>query len=169
MSGIRQTLMHPRAVQPGQLRSMDITDLDAVMDIERSAYAFPWTRGNFVDSVAACYRMMVLRREDSKQIIGYYVGMLGVQEMHLLNVTVAPSHQSQGWGVAMLDDLCSASRSLSASKLWLEVRRSNGRALQLYERYGFQTVGMRKAYYPAPLGQREDALVMSLSLIPEAA
>jgi ribosomal-protein-alanine N-acetyltransferase len=51
--------------------------------------------------------------------------------------------------------------------LWLEVRASNTRARALYRRRGFAEVGVRKAYYPAPV-RREDAVVMSLAMAPEA-
>ena len=84
--------------------------------------------------------------------------------MHLLNITVAPPRQGQGWGHMMLDALCLLSRSRGAQWLWLEVRQSNARALQVYERYGFQRISVRKDYYPADRQQREHAVVMSLNL-----
>ncbi len=84
--------------------------------------------------------------------------------MHLLNITVAPAHQGEGWGHMMLDALSLISRHVGAQTLWLEVRQSNARALQVYERYGFVRVGLRKDYYPADRQQREHAVVMSLKL-----
>jgi [ribosomal protein S18]-alanine N-acetyltransferase len=64
----------------------------------------------------------------------------------------------------MLDALALWSCGQGAQWLWLEVRVSNPRALQIYEAHGFRRVGLRKAYYPAADGQREDAVVMSLKL-----
>jgi ribosomal-protein-alanine N-acetyltransferase len=90
--------------------------------------------------------------------------MEGVEEVHLLNITVAPEFQRQGWARLMLDALCVWSRGRAAKWLWLEVRKSNTRAAEVYRRYGFKLVGERKNYYPAHMGQREDALVMSLKL-----
>jgi ribosomal-protein-alanine N-acetyltransferase len=98
------------------------------------------------------------------QILGYFVAMKGVDEVHLLNLTVAPGFQRQGWARIMLDGLAIWSRSVSTQWLWLEVRVSNLRALQLYERFGFRRVGERKRYYPAALGTHEDAVVMSVQL-----
>jgi ribosomal-protein-alanine N-acetyltransferase len=64
----------------------------------------------------------------------------------------------------MLDALAALCRARGARRLWLEVRRSNLRAQAIYLRRGFVQVGVRKGYYPAPQGQREDALVMSLEI-----
>ncbi len=136
--------------------------LDDVLRVEQSAYSHPWTRGNFVDSLKAAYQVMTLMGED--KLLGYFVAMEGVEEVHLLNITVAPSFQGQGWAVLMLDALAVWSRGRGAHWLWLEVRASNARALQVYERYGFRRVGDRKNYYPAGHGHREDAVVMSLKL-----
>ncbi len=133
--------------------------LDAVMAIEQVAYAHPWTRGNFADSLRAGYQGQLLMAGDV--LLGYFVAMKGVDEVHLLNITVAPEMQGQGWGRMMLDALAIWSRGQGAQCLWLEVRASNERAQRLYERYGFRRVGQRKGYYPAAHGRREDAVVMS--------
>lgn len=136
--------------------------LPQVLAIERSAYAHPWTQGNFADSLRSGYHAQLLVAGES--IIGYYVAMKGVDEVHLLNITVAPAYQGQGWGRIMLDALSLWSRSQGAQWLWLEVRVGNVRAQQVYERYGYRRVGERKNYYPAGVGRREDALVMSFRL-----
>ncbi|MFO1246238.1 MAG: ribosomal protein S18-alanine N-acetyltransferase [Ramlibacter sp.] len=136
--------------------------LDAVLAIEQTAYAQPWSRGNFTDSLKAGYQAQLLLADDA--ILGYFIAMKGVDEVHLLNITVAPDHQGQGWGRVMLDALAIWSRGQGAQWLWLEVRVSNQRALQIYERHGYRRVGERKGYYPAGQGRREDAVVMSLRL-----
>jgi ribosomal-protein-alanine N-acetyltransferase len=136
--------------------------LDEVLRVEQSAYSHPWTRGNFVDSLNAGYSVMTLMGGDT--LLGYFVAMEGVEEVHLLNITVAPKFQGQGWAVLMLDALSLWSRGRGAHWLWLEVRVSNTRAMQVYERYGYARVGERKNYYPADQGHREDAVVMSLKL-----
>ena len=97
-------------------------------------------------------------------LIGYFVAMKGVDEVHLLNITVAPAFQGQGWAPLMLEALSGWSRGQNAQWLWLEVRASNLRALAIYERQGFRRVGVRKGYYPAEGNAREDAVVMSLRL-----
>ena len=152
------------AVSKPEVRLEPLTEaqLDDVMRIENSAYAHPWTRGNFADCIKSGYQLLALMGGDT--LIGYFVAMEGVEEAHLLNITVAPEFQGQGYGVLMLDALALWARGRNAQCLWLEVRVSNARAMQVYERYGYTRVGERKNYYPADLGQREHAVVMSMTL-----
>lgn len=155
---------------------MTEADLDAVREVEAAAYAHPWSRKHFHDSLQAGYPAVLLLGEplpgekaravqaDGRVLLGYLVAMPGVDEVHLLNITVAPAHQRQGWARFMLDALVLWSRGQQAQWLWLEVRQSNEAARRLYERYGFSQVGLRKGYYPDGHLRREDAVVMSLSL-----
>lgn len=136
--------------------------LDEVLRIETAAHPHPWQRQHFVDVLAAGYQTQLLCEGDG--ILGYFVAMKGVDEVHLLNITVAPEHQGQGWGRMLLDALTLWARAQGAQWLWLEVRASNRRALQVYESHGLHRVGERKNYYPADHGQREHAVVMSLQL-----
>ena len=154
-----------RADPSPQLKKMMIAALDGVMAIEQVAYEFPWSRGNFIDALAAGYDARLLCRDE--QTIGYFVVMAGVDEMHLLNLSVAPAEHGQGHGRFMLDEIVALCGRASAQKLWLEVRGSNTRARAIYRRFGFTEIGLRKAYYPAARGQREDAIVMGLP-VPEA-
>ena len=133
----------------------------AWLGIELRCYTFPWSQGNFVDSHQAGYHMQMLMA--GREILGYFVAMPGVDEVHLLNITVAPEHQGQGWARLMLDALCLWTRGQDRQWLWLEVRQTNARAIRLYQGYGFERVGLRKNYYPDNRG-REDAVVMSLNL-----
>ena len=150
--------------EAAELRALQETDLEAVLAIEQSAYSHPWTRGNFRDALGSGYWLQGLWLQG--ELLGHVVAMAGVQETHLLNIAVAPPRQGQGWAHMMLNALALWSRRQGAECLWLEVRQSNHRALQVYERYGFCRVGLRKDYYPADHPQREHAVVMSLNLIP---
>ena len=147
--------------QEASFAPMTEARLDEVLAIERSAYAHPWTAGNFADSLRSGYEAQLLLVGDA--VGGYFVAMKGVDEVHLLNITVAPALQGRGWGRLMLDALAVWARGQGAQWLWLEVRVSNVRAQWLYEHNGFRRVGERRNYYPAA-GGREDAIVMSLKL-----
>jgi [ribosomal protein S18]-alanine N-acetyltransferase len=136
--------------------------LDEVMRVEQRTYAHPWTRGNFIDALHSGYQAQMLMADG--HVLGYFVAMKGVDEVHLLNITVAPEFQGQGWARVMLDALDIWARGQQAEWLWLEVRVGNARAMQVYESHGYRRVGQRKNYYPAGSGQREDAVVMSLRL-----
>lgn len=152
--------------QPLEARFEPLTPahLDAVLHVEQRAYAHPWSRGNFTDTLASGYEAQLLLAGDT--LLGYFVAMKGVDEVHLLNITVAPEHQRQGWAHVMLDALALWAKGQAAEWLWLEVRVSNLRAMAVYEAQGFRRVGQRKNYYPASSGQREDAMVMSRRLLP---
>jgi ribosomal-protein-alanine N-acetyltransferase len=144
-----------------QFEPMTDARLDEVVHLERRVYQHPWTHRNFTDSLRSGYQAQVLVADG--QLLGYFVAMKGVDEVHLLNITVAPDYQGQGWGRLMLDALALWSRAQQAQWLWLEVRASNARAQRIYQQHGYRRVGERKSYYPAG-GRREDAVVMSLKL-----
>lgn len=138
---------------------MQESDIDEVVALEESVYPYPWSRGNFADSLASGYHAWVLR-DQSMQLMGYFLVMQMVDEAHLLNVAVAQQWQGQGLGRFLLNQSVACSRGLGLESMLLEVRPSNTRALELYERYGFEQIGRRKGYYPAGGQQREDAIVM---------
>ena len=146
----------------GELRPMAEADLPAVMAIEADIYAFPWSHGNFRDSLAAGYRCRIYHAR-GVELIGYSVVMMAADEAHLLNLSIAAARQRQGYGSTLLKRLCDTARGDGARLIFLEVRPSNVGGLRLYERHGFQRVGIRGGYYPAPQG-REDALIYSLPL-----
>ena len=79
--------------------------------------------------------------------------MVGVDEMHLLNITIAPAARRRGHARRLLAELVQVCRERAANRLWLEVRESNGEARGAYRRLGFAEVGRRKGYYPAPQGR----------------
>jgi ribosomal-protein-alanine N-acetyltransferase len=142
---------------------MVVTDLDRVLLLEQTAYGHPWSRGNFIDSLAAGYTAE-LRLDGSGGLLGYFVALPGFEETHLLNLAVAPDRQRAGQGSAMLERLMNLCRQRGDQALWLEVRPSNQPALALYHRFGFVEVGKRRNYYPDRGTLREDALVMRLGL-----
>lgn len=148
-----------------QFEAMTQAHIPQLLAIENNAYEHPWSGGNFLDSIQAGYQIQVLMAHTPKvEIVGYFVAMQGVDEVHLLNLTVAPQHQKKGWARMLLDALVIWSRSQKARWLWLEVRASNARAKTIYTLYGFEMVGMRPNYYPLSFTQREDACVMRLAL-----
>lgn len=151
-------LLSPRLLR----RAMLLRDIDAVFAVEACAYSHPWTRGNFTDSLAAGYIAELLLTGDGG-LVGYFVAMTGVDELHLLNITVAPDWQGLGHGQSLMAVLRQQALHLGLSTLWLEVRQSNERARALYRRLGYAEVGLRRGYYPA-VGAREDAVVMRLAV-----
>lgn len=144
-----------------RIRRMQRSDLDAVVAIEREVFLFPWTPGNFSDSLDSGYHCLVL--EQDGQIFGYGIMTIGAEEAHLLTLSIAAESQRKGWGERLLRHFIQIAREQRALTLFLDVRVSNHAAARLYERMGFRKVGKRKDYYPA-MGGREDSLVMELVL-----
>ena len=155
--------MNPHCAPATRFCAMTRQDIDTVLRIEQAAYQFPWSRGNFIDSLSAGHAAQLMCNAQG-QLLGYFVAMLGVEEMHLLNLTVAPDVQGRGHGRHLLGVLVDRCRSEASHSLWLEVRQSNQRAQSIYEQFGFRACGLRKGYYPAAQGRREDAVVMSLQI-----
>lgn len=141
---------------------MRLADLPQVLALEVRCHSHPWTRGNFIDALAAGY-LAELRLDPAGELLGFWVAMPGVDETHLLNLAVAPEQRRRGHGLAMLSGLVALARARGDAALWLEVRQSNLAALALYRGFGFAEVSRRKGYYPAG-HQREDAVVLSLAL-----
>ena len=143
--------------------AQDITQdmLTQVLKVEQGSYSHPWQLGNFVDSIVSGYHMPVWWQAD--ELLCYLVAMRGADEVHLLNFTVASDHQRQGLAQAMMRYLREWSMSRGVHSIWLEVRASNHRAIGVYLASGFVKDGVRPGYYPVHNGQREDAVVMSLS------
>jgi ribosomal-protein-alanine N-acetyltransferase len=142
-------------------RPMRLQDLEAVIAIENRIYPFPWTRGNFRDSIAAGYDCRVF--ELAGVIIGYGVLMRVVDEAHLLNLSVAANWQGRGYGRVLLRHFMSLARDRACNFISLEVRPSNLPAIRLYQTEGLREIAVRRGYYPAQRG-REDAIVMGRPL-----
>ncbi len=139
------------------IRRMRDADIPAVLLVEKDSYEFPWSAGNFLDSIHAGYSAWVY--EVGGEIIGHAVLMAALDEAHLLNITIASAWRRQGLGSVLLKHTIETARQLQVRMLFLEVRPSNQPAIQLYEKNGFEAFALRKGYYPAQAG-REDALVM---------
>lgn len=160
-------VLSPAPAPQPRRRAMRVTDLAAVLALEVRAYSHPWSRGNFIDSLAAGYLAEVLEDADGP-LLGYFLALPGADELHLLNLTVAPEHQGRGLGQGLMRALHGHGRRLGLDRVFLEVRAGNRRARALYARLGYTEVGPRRAYYPAT-PQREDAIVMRRLLPPDDA
>lgn len=151
----------PPALPAWRARAMRRADLTQVAQIESRIFPFPWTYGNFADSLAAGYDGWVFESADAPgTLLGYAIVMWLPDEVHLLNLSVDAPVQGRGMGAQMLDWLCIDAAGRGAHSMLLEVRPSNTTALRLYERKGFHRIGLRRRYYPAHEGTREDAIVM---------
>lgn len=146
-----------------EFRRMRAEDLDTVMENEVRSYAYPWTRGIFVDCLKQRYECWVVLKDQAT--IGH--GVLSVTpagEAHLLNVCVGREHQGSGFGKELVEHMLRRAHARRADAVFLEVRPSNRVAGYIYESLGFNEVGRRKNYYPTQTGH-EDARILALQLV----
>jgi len=143
-------------------RPMRATDVLPVASLEARIYPFPWTAGNFRDSLAAGYSCIVGER-GSADVLAYGVMTLAPAEAQILNLSVAPHVRRRGYGRALLRRFVRLAVERAACQVFLEVRESNSAAVALYRSEGFHCIARRIAYYPCVDG-REDALVMRRDL-----
>lgn len=136
-------------------------DLNAVAEAEARIHPFPWTRGNFADSLAAGHAGWLALEEG--RMTAYAIMMQVVDETHLLNISVLPELQRSGRGSALLLGLLGLAREQGATRMLLEVRDGNVAARAFYRRHGFDEIARRRDYYRAHQG-REDAIVMARDL-----
>ncbi len=142
-------------------RPMRSSDLRAILEIEQQVYNFPWSDKTFRDCLSVGYLCWVCERID--QVVAYGILSIGAGEAHVMNICVSPHVQRQGYGVAMMNKLIEVAKENRTQSLLLEVRPTNFSALNMYQKMGFNEIGVRKAYYPAPNG-REDALMLGIEL-----
>ena len=144
-----------------EIRLMQLTDLPDVLRNERRSYTHPWTEGIFRDCLRNDQECWLLRYNDLN--VGHGILSVAAGESHLLNVCVDPDYQGHGFGRILVEHLLERARVGEASTIFLEVRPSNLVACDLYDKLGFNEVGVRENYYPALVG-REDALVLAKEL-----
>ena len=139
------------------IRLAERRDISELLAIEQIQFPEPWTRGMLLDEVTNTetrrYSVVV---EDGK-ILGYLGVMFVMDELHINTIGVLPDFEGKGIGTALMDDALRDAKERGIERATLEVAVSNKRAQDLYYRYGFKPVGIRKNYYDK-IG--EDALVL---------
>ena len=146
------------------VRPMVEQDLVSIINIEKNAYDFPWSKTIFSDCLRAGYSSWVI--EDNKILIAYGVMLITSDESHILNLCVHADYQSIGVGKQLLGHFISLARRQNIHRIFLEVRPTNFKAIKLYLSMGFNEVGKRRNYYPTKIG-REDALILAKTLLQE--
>ena len=133
-------------------------DLDGVLEVEQESFVNPWTRAMYaweLQNRAMCH--IYVARLPECPVAGFCAFWRVVDELHVNNVAVRPAYRGRGVGTALMEQIFEAGRTLGARRITLEVRTSNVRARQLYERLGFRHSGTRRNYYSQPV---EDALIL---------
>jgi len=139
-----------------EIRTLDLSDLDAIEAIEQRAYPTPWSRSMFASELAKPTSICLGAFEGS-ELVGYVINSRYVDAWHVMNVAVDPDRQRRGIATALLQRLFDLTADDERRGYTLEVRISNDDAIGLYEKLGFEPRGVRRGYYT---DNREDALIM---------
>jgi ribosomal-protein-alanine N-acetyltransferase len=143
-------------------RRMTLGDVERVMRVEHEVYEFPWTEKIFSDCIrVGYYCWLALQRQN---IVGHAVISVSAGESHMLNLSIAREYQRRGFGKEFIEFLIQQAQAKQAQTMLLEVRPSNTAAISCYNSAGFNEIGLRKDYYPAPEG-REDALLFARHIV----
>ncbi len=144
-----------------EIRMMEEQDIDAVVAIEKDLFSLPWSRASFLFEIGDRQRSYAVVGTLDGFVIAYAIGWFVPDELHIGNIAVARREQGKGYGKALVEHLLAEAQRRGIGIVTLEVRVSNARAINLYRRYGFRGVALRKGYYA---DNGEDALVMMLEL-----
>lgn len=140
------------------LRILIQSDISELVKLEQTVHVVPWTKETF----QLCFnnRYIGWAVEEQSKIIGFLIASIKERECHILNLCVAHPYQNQGWGARLLNHALHHAARLKLDMIYLEVRRTNTKAIALYEKMKFHLIGERKNYYPTVSG-KEDALIFA--------
>ena len=148
-----------------EIRRMRPDDLEEVMVIEREAFRHPWSLELFRRELEHDWSTILVGVEPlssasgkgSERIVAFLIFWLVHDEVHILNVAVAPENRRKGIARILMAECEKRAHQASAALMTLEVRRSNQAALVLYREFDYRAVGVRPNYY---VDEGEDAIVM---------
>jgi ribosomal-protein-alanine N-acetyltransferase len=143
-------------------RRMTLGDVGRVMKVEQEVYEFPWTDRIFSDCIRVGYCCWLALQQQN--IVGHAVISVTAGESHMLNLSISSEYQRRGYGKQFIEFLIQQAQAKQAQTMLLEVRPSNIAAINCYNSTGFNEIGSRKDYYPAPEG-REDALLFARHIV----
>jgi len=144
------------------LRALNVvTDMQKLLDIEKVTQIAPWSLETFHKCLEAGSQAFICELENN--LIGFIFVLNQAGEGHILNISVHPDYQRQGYGLKLIEEVFRVLKEDGATFAYLEVRKSNTKAIKLYEKLGFIRIGERKDYYAAT-EKKEDAIVFAKAL-----
>lgn len=148
------------------IREMTLEDITQAVLIENECFSLPWSEKSFQDSITREDTLFLVCEDSSTQsgatVITGYIGMyLSFDEANVTNVAVHPSYRKKGYGNALVSTAKTKAKEHQIERIFLEVRVSNAPAIALYQKMGFENLGIRKKFYDHP---KEDAYIMSCEL-----
>jgi ribosomal-protein-alanine N-acetyltransferase len=144
-----------------QVRAMREGDVDAVVAIETEAFSSPWQRDTFLELIGRPNLEVLVMELEGSGVVGYAVLWCVLDQGELANLAIVPPLRGRGFGTRLLSSVVDVARRRGVQTMYLEVRDSNAPALELYRRFGFSQVGLRRGYYDRP---KEDARILMAKL-----
>ncbi len=148
-------------------RKGTIEDVKRIAELESMIFPDAWTSKSIGDTLAQKQAFVVVAEVDNMTarqngaIVGYCIVYHVLDEAEIARIGVDTEFRRRGLGKGLLDFTCECCREMQIEQLLLDVRESNLVARAFYEKYGFETDGIRKNFYEKP---REDAILMSIPL-----
>jgi len=139
---------------------MDHSDLKEAYEIEKQTNPSPWSKENFFSSYEVGHKSLVCRIDNI--IVGFIIFSVINKEMHLLNIAVHTEHQKKGIGSLLMETMLKQASVMGVSKVYLEVRSKNEKAILFYKKYNFIKDAVRVNYYTGK--NSDDAVLMSLAI-----
>ena len=140
------------------IRPMVVSDINSVVEIEKESYGeHHWSRESFFNELSNDFAHYFCAIDTDNNLIGYIGTWQILEEAHITNVSVKPNFRRRKIGEALVYTAIENCRNNGIKYITLEVRQSNEKAIKLYEKYGFKSLGARKQYYQ---DNNEDALIM---------
>ncbi len=152
-------------IKPEKLTFSKLSNEDAeqLLTLEQLCFSHPWDARQF-NLAFEMELFYVFGLKEGDRLLAYLSFYHSVDEMEILNFAVAPQFRRLGIGRRLLGLVLQIGSKMGIERVVLEVRNSNVAARNLYACFGFEQVGLRKAYYP---DNREDALILQLLCAPE--
>ena len=146
----------PRRMEKLIIRQMQLCDLDEVCAIENASFSIPWSRNSFSEALADESNFLFVCVADGS-VIGYADTWCVLDEATITNIAVKEEFRGRGIGAMLLKEALDEAKRRDIAAVTLEVRKSNASAIRLYEKFGFESAGIRPGYYEKPT---EDAIIM---------
>ena len=138
---------------------MGLNDLEEGYKIELDVNPSPWKYETFLSSIEVGHKGLICKKDNL--MIGFIIFSPISPEAHILSISVRNEMQSKGIGTLLLKSMLDQCKVMNYKKIFLEVRVSNEKAINFYEKFGFSKDAIRNNYYT---DNSEDALLMSLSI-----
>ncbi len=135
---------------------MTVEDIDTVHVIEVTSFSVPWSKNLFLETLEDTNNKLYVAEADG-EIAGYIDLWCILDEATISNIAVSEKVRRQGVAALLMEHALGAAKEIGMTAVTLEVRASNEPAIKLYERFGFESAGVRPDYYEKP---REDAIIM---------